>query len=125
MSRDFDINVNLLWLIISDQTERVDRELNVVKRARFNQTIETNKSNEVPESKFGVEPHTVKELPALPVRERQQDNVLLHQQIQDNMLEEEVVALASGNGHNNNKINNNFNLGNITYLITPFTRNRL
>ena len=30
--------------------------------------------------------------------------------------------LASGNGHNN-KINNNFNLGNITYLITPFTRN--
>ena len=50
-----------------DQTERVDRELNVAKRARFNQTIKVNKSNEVPETKFGVEPHTVKELPALPV----------------------------------------------------------
>ena len=51
-----------------DQTERVDRELNVVKRARFNQTFETYKTNKVPEPKFGVEPHTVKELPALPVR---------------------------------------------------------
>ena len=77
-----------------DQTERVDRELNVVKRARFNQTIETYKTNEVPEPKFGVEPHTVKELPALPVRERQQDNMLLHQQIQDNMVEEEVVSFG-------------------------------
>ena len=77
-----------------DQTERVDRELNVVKRARFNQTIETYKTNEVPEPKFGVEPHTVKELPALPVRERQQDNMFLHQQIQDNMLEEEVVSFG-------------------------------
>ena len=77
-----------------DQTERVDRELNIVKRARFNQTIETYKTNEVPEPKFGVEPHTVKELPALPVRERQQDNMLLHQQIQDNMLEEEVVSFG-------------------------------
>ena len=47
-----------------DQTERADRELNVVKRARF-KTIETDKTNE-----FGVEPYTVKELPALPVRER-------------------------------------------------------
>ena len=77
-----------------DQTERVDRELNVVKRARFNQTIETHKTNEVPEPKFGVEPHTVKDLPALPVRERQQDNMLLHQQLQDNMLEEEVVSFG-------------------------------
>ena len=77
-----------------DQTERADRELNVVKRARFNQTIETNKTNEVPEPKFGVKPHTVKELPALPVRERQQDNMLLNQQIQDNMLEEEVVSFG-------------------------------
>ena len=77
-----------------EQTERVDRELNVVKRARFNQTIETYKTNEVPEPKFGVEPHTVKELPALPVRERQQDNMFLHQQIQDNMLEEEVVSFG-------------------------------
>ena len=57
-----------------DQTERVDRELNVVKRARFNQTID--KTNEVPEPKFGVKPHTVKELPALPVGERQQNNML-------------------------------------------------
>ena len=77
-----------------DQTERVDRELNVVKRARFNQTIETHKTNEVPEPKFGVEPHTVKELPALPVRERQQNNMLLHQQIQDNMVDEEVVSFG-------------------------------
>ena len=38
-----------------DQTERVDRELKVVKRARFNQTIETRETNEVPEPKFGVE----------------------------------------------------------------------
>ena len=36
-----------------------------------------------------------------------------------------VKLLASGNGHNNNKINNNFNLVNITYLVTPFTRNIL
>ena len=77
-----------------DQTERVDRELNIVKRARFNQTVETYKTNEVPEPKFGVEPHTVKELPALPVRERQQDNMLLHQQLQDNMLDEEVVSFG-------------------------------
>ena len=82
-----------------DQTERVDRELNVVKRARFNQTIEIYKSNEVPESKFGVEPHTVKELPALPVRERQQDNMLLHQQLQDNMLDEEVVSFGQRAQH--------------------------
>ena len=82
-----------------DQTERVDRELNVVKRARFNQTIEIYKSNEVPESKFGVEPHTVKELPALPVRERQQDNMLLHQQLQDNTLDEEVVSFGQRAQH--------------------------
>ena len=77
-----------------NQFEREDRELNVVKRARFNQTIETDKTKEVPELKFGVEPHTVKELPALPVRERQQDNMFLHQQIQDNMLDEEVVSFG-------------------------------
>ena len=69
---------------------RADRELNVVKRARFNETIETYKTNGVPEPNLSVAPHTVKELPALPVSERQQDNMLLHQQIQDNMLEEEV-----------------------------------
>ena len=82
-----------------DQTERVDRELNVVKRARFNQTIKVDKSNEVPETKFGVEPHTVKELPALPVRERQQDNMFLHQQLQDNMLDEEVVSFGQRAQH--------------------------
>ena len=53
-----------------DQIEREDRELNVVKRARFNQTIEIYQSNEVPEPKFGVEPHTVQQLPALPVKPR-------------------------------------------------------
>ena len=82
-----------------DQTERVDRELNVVKRARFNQTIETRETNEVPEPKFGVEPHTVKELPALPVRERQHENMLLHQQLQDNMLDEEVVSFGQRAQH--------------------------
>ena len=82
-----------------DQKERVDRGLNVVKKARFNQTIETYNTNEVPESKFGVEPHTVKELPALPVRERQQDNMLLHQQLQDNMLDEEVVSFGQRAQH--------------------------
>ena len=82
-----------------DQTERVDRELNVVKRARFNQTIETYKTNEVPEPKFGVEPHTVKELPALPVRERQRNNMLLHRQIQDNMVDEEVVSFGQRTQH--------------------------
>ena len=75
-----------------EQKERYDRELNVVKRARFNQTIEPYQINEVPEPKFGVEPHTVKELPALPVRERRQDNML--QQNQDNMLEDEVVSFG-------------------------------
>ena len=52
------------FMVDLDRTERVDRELNVVKRARFNQTIDTYKTNEVPEPKFVVEPHTVKELPA-------------------------------------------------------------
>ena len=75
-----------------EQKERYDRELNVVKRARFNQTIEPCQTNEVPEPKFGAEPHTVKELPALPVRERRQDNML--QQNQDNMLEDEVVSFG-------------------------------
>ena len=77
-----------------DEKERDDRDSNVVKRARLNQTIKPYQTNEVPELKFGVEPHTVKELPALPVRERRQDNMLLHQQIQDNMLEEEVVSFG-------------------------------
>ena len=76
-----------------EQKERYDLDLNVVKRARFNQTVEPYRRNEVPEPKFGVEPHTVKELPALPVRERQQDN-MLHQH-QDNMLEDgEVVSFG-------------------------------
>ena len=35
-----------------------------------------------------------------------------------------MKLLASGNGHHN-KVNNNFNLDNITYLITPFTRNTM
>ena len=44
-------------------------------------------------TKIGVEPHTVKELPALPVRERWQDNML--QLNQDNMLEDgEVVSFG-------------------------------
>ena len=83
----------------SDQTERADRELNIVKRARFNKTIETRETNEVPEPKFGVEPHTFKKLPALPVRERQYENILLHQQLQDNILDEEVVNFGQRAQH--------------------------
>ena len=81
-----------------DQKER-DRELNIVKRARFNQTVELYRTNEVPEPKFGVEPHTVKQLPALPVRERRQNN-MLHQQHQYNMLEDgEVVSFGQRAQH--------------------------
>ena len=76
-----------------EQEERYSRDLNIVKRARFNQTIEPNQTKEVP-AKPGVKPHSrVKELPALPVREPQQDNML--QQHQDNMLEDgEVVSFG-------------------------------
>ena len=108
-----------------DQTERIDRELNVVKRARFNQTIETQKSNEVPEPKFGVEPFTVKELPALPVRERQQENMLLHQQLQDNMLDEEVVSFGQRAQQPEQEDQEQLQLRQHNYLITPFSRNRL
>ena len=66
----------------SDQFEREDREL---KRARFNQTIKICQTNEVPEPKFGVEAHTIKQLPALPVGERQLSNMLLDQQLEDNV----------------------------------------
>ena len=61
-----------------------------MKRARFNQTIEPYQTKEVP-AKPGVKPHSrVKELPALPVREPQQDNML--QQRQDNMLQDDEVV---------------------------------
>ena len=93
LSRDFDTKRYPFMVDRLEQKERYDRELNVVKRARFNQTIEQYQTNEVPEPKFGVEPHTVKELPALPVREHQQDN-MLHQH-QDNMFEDgEVVSFG-------------------------------
>ena len=107
-----------------EQEENYGRDSTIVKRARFNQTIEPYQPKEVP-AKPGVKPHSrVKELPALPVREPQQDNML--QQRQDNMLQDdEVVSFGQRDNNNNNKINNNFNLDNITYLITPFTRNRL
>ena len=76
-----------------EQEENYGRDLNIVKRARFNQTIEPYQTKEVP-AKPGVKPHSrVKELPALPVREPQQDNML--QQHQDNMLEDgEVVSFG-------------------------------
>ena len=105
-----------------DQTERVDRQLNVVKRARFNQTIKVDKSNEVPETKFGVEPHTVKELPALPVRERQQDNMFLHQQLQDNMLDEEVVSFGQRAQHQQDQQQLQLRQHNIPHK-PPFPRN--
>ena len=74
------------------------------------QTIEPYHLREVP-AKPGVKPHLrVKELPALPVREHQQDN-MLHQQ--DNMLKDEVVNFGQ-------HVNNNFNfINNITYLTQP------
>ena len=73
-----------------EQEERYGRDSTIVKRARFNQTIEPYQTKEVP-AKPGVKPHSrVKELPALPVREPQQDNML--QQHQDNMLQDEEVV---------------------------------
>ena len=77
-----------------EQEEGYGRDSNIVKRARFNQTIEPYQPKEVP-AKLGVKPHSrVKELPALPVREPLQDNML--QQRQDNMLQdnEEVVSFG-------------------------------
>ena len=59
LSRDFDIKRYPFMVDSLEQKERYDRELNVVKRARFNQTIEPYQTHEVPEPKFGVEPHTV------------------------------------------------------------------
>ena len=101
-----------------EQEERYGPDSTIVKRAKFNQINEPYRTQEVP-AKPGIKPHsTVKELPALPVR-TQQDNML-----QDNMLQDEEVV-NFGNGFNNLNINNNFNFNHITYLMTPFTRNRL
>ena len=76
-----------------EQEERYGRDLNIVKRARFNQTTEPYQTKEVP-AKPAVKPHSrVKELPVLPVREPQQDNML--QQHQDNMSQDsEVVSFG-------------------------------
>ena len=61
----------------------------IVKRTRFNQTTELYQPKEVP-AKPGIKPHsTVKQLPTLPIREHQQDNML---QRQDNMLQDEEVV---------------------------------
>ena len=74
-----------------EQEERYGPDLTIVKRTRLNQTIEPYRTNEVP-ANIGVKPHTVKELPALPVRERQQDSMLQHP---NNMLQgEEVVSFG-------------------------------
>ena len=73
-----------------EQGERYGRDSTIVKGAKFNQTIEPYQTKEVP-AKPGVKPHSrVKELPALPVREPQQDNML--QQRQDNMLQDDEVV---------------------------------
>ena len=70
----------------SDEEELYNRDLNVVKRARFNPSIERNIPKEIP-AKAGERPHSrVKELPARPVREFHQGNML--QQPQDNMLQD-------------------------------------
>ena len=71
-----------------EQEERYGPDLTIVERTRFNQTIEPYRTKEVPVN-IGVNPHTVKELPALPVRERQQDNML---QQPNNMLQDEEVV---------------------------------
>ena len=71
-----------------EQEERYGPDLTIVKRTRFNQTIEPYRTNEVP-ANIGFKPHTVKELPALPVREHQQDNML---QQPKNMLQDEEVV---------------------------------
>ena len=63
------------------QEERYGPNLTIVKRTRFNQTIEPYRTNEVP-ARIG-------ELPALPVRERQQDNMLQHP---NNMIQDEEVV---------------------------------
>ena len=72
-----------------EQEERYGPNSTIAKRTRFNQTIEPYRTNEVPEPTIGVKPHTVKELPALPVRERQQDNMLQHP---NNMLQDDEVV---------------------------------
>ena len=73
-----------------EEEENYGRDSTIVKKARFNQTIEPYQTKEVP-AKPGVKPHSrVKELPALPVREPQQDNML--QQRQDNMLQDDEVV---------------------------------
>ena len=77
----------------SDEEEIYNRDLNVVKKARFNPSIELNLPKETP-AKAGERPHSrVKELPVQPVREFHQDNML--QQHQDNMLQDnEVVSFG-------------------------------
>ena len=81
-SRDFDINVYIyiyvVWLIVSNK-----RKYTVLPK-------------QVP-VKPGTQPHSkVKELPALPVREHQQDNMLQQQQ---NVLQDEVVYVVSHQQH--------------------------
>ena len=81
-----------------EKEESYGPDLTIVKRARFNQTIEPYQPKEVP-AKSGVKPHSrVKELPVLPVREFRQYNML--QQHQDNMLEDgEVVSFGQRAQH--------------------------
>ena len=71
-----------------EQEERYGPDLTIIKRTRFNQTIEPYRTNEVPEH-IGAKPHTVKQLPALPVRERQQDDMLQHP---NNMLQDGEIV---------------------------------
>ena len=72
-----------------EQEERYGPDSTIVKRTRFNQTIEPYRTNEVP-ANIGVKRHsTVKQLPALPVREHQQDNMLQHP---NNMLQDDEVG---------------------------------
>ena len=91
-------------------------------RARISQTKGPYQPQQVP-AKPGARSHSrVKELPARPVREQQdQDDNMLPQQhnLQRYKMKLSVLHLF----YNNININNNFNVNNITDLITRFFRN--
>ena len=74
-----------------EQEERYGADVTCDPKARSNQAKGPYYPKHVPE-KLGAQPHSkVKKLPALPVREHQQDN-MLHQQ--HNMLQDEVVNVV-------------------------------
>ena len=74
-----------------EQQERYGADLACVSKARVSQAKGAYQPKEVP-TKLGAQPHSrVKELPAQPVGEHQQDNMFEQPQ---NMLQEEVVNVS-------------------------------